>query len=280
MTQLKLDSNFQEAFPRGDHLFDRLMAIEGPPLRALEGRKTLRFELNGEGYYIKQHFGIGWKEIIKNLLRGRLPVLGAETEWKAIQAFQDVGIPTLKVVGFGKRGKNPARQQSFIITEELLDVMSLEDFCSEWKSKKPAFELKLSLTKEVARMARLLHRHGMNHRDFYLCHFLLKVNTAYSTAPLLYLIDLHRVQIRKQTPRRWRVKDIAGLYFSAMDIGLTQRDLLRFIKYYFSKPLKEVLQREASFLQEVQRKAVSLYSKISQRLPAQNVEEINGSMKN
>jgi len=28
----------------------------------------------------------------------------------------------------------------------------------------------------------------------------------------LYLIDLHRVQIREKVPHRWRVKDLAGLF--------------------------------------------------------------------
>ena len=39
----------------------------------------------------------------------------------------------------------------------------------------------------------------------------------------LYLIDLHRMQLRRKTPSRWIVKDIAGLYYSSMDIGLTKR---------------------------------------------------------
>jgi hypothetical protein len=47
--------------------------------------------------------------------------------------------------------------------------------------------------------------------------------------PIIPLIDLHRAQLRKKTPRRWVVKDVAGLYFSVMDIGLTQRDLFRFV---------------------------------------------------
>uniref|UniRef100_UPI003AF9562D lipopolysaccharide kinase InaA family protein n=1 Tax=Thiolapillus sp. TaxID=2017437 RepID=UPI003AF9562D len=33
----------------------------------------------------------------------------------------------------------------------------------------------------------------------------------------LHLIDLHRVQLRRRVPRRWRVKDVGSLYFSAME---------------------------------------------------------------
>ena len=48
----------------------------------------------------------------------------------------------------------------------------------------------------------------------------------------LYLIDLHRVQMRARTPRRWIEKDVAALHFSSMNIGLTRRDRLRFMKSY------------------------------------------------
>lgn len=50
-----------------------------------EARRTLRIEVAGQGYlFVKIHRGVGWKEILKNLLSLRLPVLGAGNEWRAI----------------------------------------------------------------------------------------------------------------------------------------------------------------------------------------------------
>ena len=43
----------------------------------------------------------------------------------------------------------------------------------------------------------------------------------------LYLIDLHRSQVRNKVPRRWRNKDVGGLYYSTAPLDLTHRDLLR-----------------------------------------------------
>jgi heptose I phosphotransferase len=77
----------------------------------------------------------------------------------------------------------------------------------------------------------------------------------------LYLIDLHRVQIRSKTPQRWRAKDLAALYFSAMDIGLSQRDLYRFIKVYSADGLREGIQQKASFWRAIKSKAMQLHSK-------------------
>ena len=42
--------------------------------RQREGRTTLRFDTGGQAYFLKYHAGVGWREIVRNLLRLRLPV--------------------------------------------------------------------------------------------------------------------------------------------------------------------------------------------------------------
>ena len=108
--------------------FDDWMSVKGKSFRDVKGRKTLRFEVDGQGYFIKQHFGVGWAEIFKNLLAFRKPVIGAKTEKLAIEKLDEIGIPTTPLVAFGERGVNPATQQSFLITRDLGNIISLEDF--------------------------------------------------------------------------------------------------------------------------------------------------------
>jgi heptose I phosphotransferase len=245
-----------------DAVFDRIMALEGEVFRSIAGRKTLRFVLGDKGYFAKLHCGVGWKEIFKNVFQFRWPVLGARDEWQAIARLEELGIATMKVAGFGERGRPPARQQSFLITEELTKVVSLEDFCLDWANESPPASLKRALIEKVATIARSLHSHGVNHRDFYICHFLLDVTTLQTPCvPLnidLFLIDLHRVQIRSRTPRRWIEKDVAALHFSSMSIGLTLRDRLRFMKTYRGRTLRQILVEEQSFWANVERKAQKL----------------------
>jgi heptose I phosphotransferase len=112
-----------------------------------------------------------------------------------------------------------------------------------------------------------MHRAGINHRDFYLCHFHLDETSLPEPLPRCYLIDLHRAQIRGRTPRRWRVKDLAGLYFSAMDCGLGQRDLLRFMRHYSEGGLRTALGVERGFWQQVERRALMLYRKAGASRP-------------
>ena len=108
-------------------------------------------------------------------------------------------------------------------------------------------------------MVRTMHAAGLNHRDCYLCHFLLDNATRDEALPHLYVIDLHRAEIRSAVPYRYRVKDVAGIYFSSMDIGLTRRDRCRFMKLYSGKSLRRTLEEDGAFWRAVERAAVSLY---------------------
>ena len=89
----------------------------------------------------------------------------------------------------------------------------------------------------------------------------------------LYLIDLHRIQLRRKTPELWAVKDIAGLYYSSKDIGLTKRDLLRFMKLYRGKPLREILATEMGFWRKVESRGNKLYE--SEKRKAAAVQKLH-----
>lgn len=243
----------------GKDPFVEVEALQGEVFRALEGRRTLCTTFAGSDFFVKIHRGIGWGEIAKNLLLLKKPVLGAAQEWKAIEAVTQAGVSTMTAVAFGERGANPAKQHSFIITEALAPTISLEDYCRDWRDHPPEPALKHALIRRVAEMVGRMHRAGINHRDCYLVHFLLHTESPPTPRNLrVSVIDLHRAQIRERVPLRWRNKDLAGLYFSALNIGLTQRDKLRFLKVYFDRPLRETLHREAATLRWMEKRASKL----------------------
>jgi len=246
----------------GRDAFAAVEALQGQVYRELEGRRTLRTEVDGRGYFVKIHRGIGWGEIVKNLLTAKLPVLGARQEWQAIQRLKEVGVATMTAVAYGERGSNPAAQHSFIVTEELAPTTDLEQLSLNWAQQAPDPKLKRALIKEVASMVGNMHRAGVNHRDCYICHFLLHTDKPVTADDFrLSVIDLHRAQVRSQLPLRWRNKDLAALYFSVLDIGLTRRDKLRFLRGYFQQPLRQILQEEGRLLAWLESKAAKLYGR-------------------
>ena len=253
-TSFYLHPHLKKYFKETESLFSQLMALHGIRFREQKGRLTQRIVLGEKSYFIKQHRGVGFKEIIKNLLQGKIPIVSAKNEWLAIHKLKSLNIATPHISGYGERGVNPASKQSFVLMEEITDVISLEDFCKDWHKKPPSFTLKYHLIKETARIAAILHKNGINHRDFYICHFLLNPHTL-----TLYLIDLHRAQIRRKTPKRWIIKDLAGLYFSSIEIGLTRHDVFRFIKFYHKTTLRDIVTVEKRFWEQVKKRGEQLY---------------------
>ncbi|MCA6692176.1 lipopolysaccharide core heptose(I) kinase RfaP, partial [Vibrio parahaemolyticus] len=98
---------------RGKDPFEEVKTLQGEVFRELETRRTLRFEMAGKSYFLKWHRGTTLKEIIKNLLSLRMPVLGADREWNAIHRLRDVGVDTMYGVAFGEKGMNPLTRTSF-----------------------------------------------------------------------------------------------------------------------------------------------------------------------
>ncbi len=276
MEQLWLSDRFRVLWDGRDP-FEQVDRLEGDVFRRVATRKTIRVALDGRHYFAKIHYGVGWWEIIKNWLQLKRPVLSAENEWRALNLLREIGVDTLTPAAFGRTGRNPARIRSFLITEELRNTISLENLCATWPSRPPALRLRKMLIERLAAVVRQMHTHGLNHRDCYLCHFHLDTSAENLRSEIsdlrlesppglrLYVIDLHRAQIRRRTPRRWLIKDLAGLYFSALDIGLTRTDRLRFIRAYEQKPLREVFRRRGRFWRSVERTALALYRKVGRR---------------
>lgn len=266
MKKLYLGKFFAEKWADSDP-FVEVGKLDGTLFREVKTRRTLRFEFDGRGFFLKHHQGVGWKEIFKNLLQFKLPILGAGNEYNAICRLTELDVPTMTAEAYGERGGNPARRESFIITAELTNVESLEDLTRDWPEHGVEFKFKLALLKEVARSTKIMHESNLCHRDCYICHYLLDTTTADAPRPTVSIIDLHRATQWRTLPLRYQVKDVAGLYFSSMDINLTRNDFFRFMKLYRGQSLRETLKNDGDFWRKVAETARKLYKKEHGRAP-------------
>ncbi len=234
-------------------LIDAFMQLQGKPFRDVPGRKTMQVTIADQNYFIKQHFGVGWGEIFKNFFNLKKPILGAMTEVQAIQKCSEIGIATTPLVAFGQKGCNPAKQQSFLLTEDLGDIISLEDLCAGWKNNPPDPKFKQMLVIALAELAAKLHSAGLCHRDFYMCHFVIQKKTFAAGKLELVLIDLHRMLQNQPSDGSAVMKDIAGLIFSAKDSGFTAEDWDLFKAHY--------LPQSENFWHKVELRTDKLYEK-------------------
>jgi heptose I phosphotransferase len=233
--------------------FEALMQMPGKVFRDVPGRRTIQVALGNKSYFIKQHFGVGWGEICKSFISGKTPIIGAMTEVNAIQKLDEIGIPTTPLVAYGQQGCNPASMRSFVMTEDLGDIDSLEDVCADWQENPPDAAFKRKIIIAMAQLAAKLHSAGLCHRDFYLCHIVLKKAELAQGEIKYYLLDLHRMLNGQQPNSSAVMKDIAGLVFSMRDFGFNAKDLALFKQEY--------LPQSADFWRKVDVRANKLYSK-------------------
>ena len=271
MRELFLNAVFQRLWQDRDP-FEAAFELSGESYRKVKSRHTFRIELEGKGYFVKLHRGIGLGEYLKNLFQFKQPVTDAGQEYRALLYLEQHGVDTMTPAAYGCTGAVPFARTSFLITEELTDTVSLEDFCRDWRANPPSFRVRRALIRKLGEMAGKMHRSGLNHRDCYICHFLLRKGTENTPDPELHVIDLHRAQIREKVPWHYWVKDTAGLWFSAMDAGLSRHDILYFLKAYFQSDLHSIRKEYAGFLKAVDETARKLYRKDHGKNPPADTE--------
>ncbi len=261
---IELSPHLARCLDAGDP-FGAVLRLDGPTYREHKHRRTFRVELGGIAYFVKVHGNTSIGEILKNAVRARWPVLTARPERDAIRRLTTLGVRTVEVAGYGCRGRAPSGLESFIITRALDGATQVDHLVGPWNDlpARRRHALRRRVVEAVAGIARRMHADGINHRDFYLCHFLAPDrdwSACDPAAPLdLHLIDLHRARIRRAVPARWLVKDLAGLLFSAFDVKVTTREILRFLEIYEARPWRDAVAARRRFLRRVLRRAVRLY---------------------
>jgi tRNA A-37 threonylcarbamoyl transferase component Bud32 len=108
---------------------------------------------------------------------------------------------------------------------------------------------KFLLIKQAATLAGRMHAAGFAHQDLYLVHMFVRPEED----DKIYLIDLQRLIMREKLNRRWRIKDLGQLLFSARPEA-TEMDVKRFWKYYCDFAGKQ-LYRDKSLLAAIIAKA-------------------------
>jgi heptose I phosphotransferase len=204
----------------------------GKLVRRIGERSTVRIELSTENgpqaFYLKRHGRLSIRELLKSWLRATWPVHGARPEWNAILRFHQLGIPTMTPVAFGEcAGRSLLLTAALEPSVNLLDLTRTKDFQSFSGNR-----LNLLLRETVA-IARTMHSAGLHHQDFYLNHLLLCA--AATGEDRVHVIDLGRVRESLRLGRRWIVKDLAQLNYSARLIPAKLR--LRFLRHYLGRRL-------------------------------------------
>ena len=256
-------------------LYDALAQANGVVYRQAAGRRTVRLDATSGCYFAKLHDGVGWREIAKNVLAGKRPVLGAGNEFAACRQLAAHGVHAPRVAAFGAYGRNPARRRSFLVCDALTGMASLEELTAG--GDLPPL-LRRRLIVAAGDLLRTMHDAGVHHRDCYLAHIFADTAQWEEGRPALAIIDLHRACVRGRLPRRWRRRDLAALLVSAAPLRLTGRELLRFAAAYADDA--KAWRRDRRFWRGVLRRAERLRRRSARRgrpatgLPAETAASV------
>jgi len=177
---------------------------------------------------------------MKRHYRPAAPLAAAgPAEWRKILAVRAVGIECLEPVA---AGYDPSTGQSLLVTREVPRGQPLDKFllanASDALGRGERCRVLRQLPVAAARLVRVFHNSGFNHRDLYLCHIFIRLLDqapgTLSPEPFqLVLIDLQRVDFRRRFRWRWIVKDLAEMYYSAWPLPISRTDMLRFLHNYW-----------------------------------------------
>jgi hypothetical protein len=223
--------------------FEAVMDVsKGRCIRALKDRENWRLVLHGphtdgQGVYLKKHHVRTWRSLLGACLGIGPGETAGRVEARNVRRLNADGIAVMDLIAYGEKLYATGRIESFVLTEELTGYTELDHFLNKRflrrrKHTTPRDHDLLNLIRNVATVARRFHQAGYNHRDLYCGHFFIK------EAPRgqfdIKLIDLQRVQRRRWFRRRWIVKDLAQLAWSAERQHISCTHRMAFIHHYLN----------------------------------------------
>ena len=167
-----------------------------------------------------------------------------------VEVLNEACIKTPKTIAYGSQFRGLFERRSFIVTEKIPAAESIErelpDFILTPVTPQAA-RMKIDFINALADFVRKFHETGYFHRDLYFAHIFFGENGDF------YLIDLQRTFKPKVSAFKYRVKDIAQLYYSAPGNYFSRSDRLRFYLRY--KGVSRLTASDRFFIRLVKAKA-------------------------
>lgn len=145
----------------------------------------------------------------------------ASTEWKVMQRFNELGIPTARPIIFGEKRRFGFLVDSFFAASFIADSISYGPFTLKLMRQGLWNEtIKTVLFSKLARLTAMLHEASVFHADFHLGNVL--VSNQKSPSPDLHVIDLHTVYFPRRLKRKQALLNLARVTESIRQLGADQ----------------------------------------------------------
>jgi hypothetical protein len=238
-----IDSGYVKAFEKlGLTSFDALFSFNAGKNLAKENlagfRSRLQFEIELPAVpqpttvFLKRYNSPPITLQLRNWLAHRTRISCGFVEWVSASQLTSAGVPVPRTIAYGEQWGGLFEKRSFIITEKIPNAEALERKLPECFDGQPTIanlKRRRQFIAQLAGFIKRFHETKHRHRDLYFSHIFQDNNGGF------FLIDLARVFKPMVLRRRYRIKDIAQVYYSAPRRYFSNTDRLRFYLVYAGK---------------------------------------------
>ena len=219
-------------------------------------RSRLQFDIDGPDspqpttVFLKRYDAPPVATQLRNWLAARGRKSCAMHEYVSMGELAAAGIGTPRPICCGEQCGILFEKRSFIITQKIPDAEALErklPDCFSGPANAESLRLRRDFVARLARYIKKFHETGYRHRDLYFSHIF------YGDMGGFFLIDLARAFRPVVLGRRFQIKDLAQVCYSAPGRHFSRTDRLRFYLAYAGRG--KLTQDDKRFIREVLAKA-------------------------
>lgn len=215
-------------------------------------RSRLQFDIDAPGssqpttVFLKRYDAPPIVDQLRNWLTARGRKSCAMHEYVSMVELAAAGIGTPRPICCGQQWGILFEKRSFIITQKIPDAEALErklPGCFDGPANAESFRRRRDFVAQLARFIKKFHETGYRHRDLYFSHIF------HGDKERFFLIDLARAFRPVVLGRRFQIKDLAQVYYSAPGRHFSRTDRLRFYLAYAGR--SKLTREDKLFLREV-----------------------------
>jgi len=235
-----VDSGYVEAFEKlGLTSFDSVFSFNAAENLAKKNmarfRSRLQFEIELPAspqpttVFLKRYDSPPNMVQLKNWLAHRTRISCGFVESVSARQLTAAGVRTPKTIAYGEQWGGLFEKRSFVITEKIPAAEALERKLPGYFDEPPTgtnLKRRREFIAQLADFIKTFHETNYRHRDLYFSHIFYDNNGSF------FLIDLARAFKPMVLHRRFQIKDIAQVYYSAPGWHFSNTDRLRFYLGY------------------------------------------------
>jgi heptose I phosphotransferase len=202
----------------------------------LQGRQRWRWDLadgSGTVLYAKCYRHVPWREQWDRIRRQTVRHSRAWWEFRQSDYLSRHFIPVVRAIAAVEDMRGTLDVSSAVLFESVPGDAFDRTWTRLCAADAPVTRgaARHDVTRRLARFVSAFHQSGVCHRDLYLCHIFVELETG-ARPPRFTLIDLARTHRPRLRRTRWLIKDLSQVDASARQIGASRTDRWRFLLTY------------------------------------------------